>query len=59
MADSNYERVTKAVNAVANGLELGIERERAELALLATIAQVLAAITDELHEMNERSKQDG
>ena len=59
MADSNYERVTKAVNAVANGLELGIERERAELALLATIAQVLAAIVDELHELNERSKQDG
>ena len=57
MADSNRTEMSKALKMMYEAECL--RPKEMTPAILAQIAQALAVIADELHELNERNKQDG
>lgn len=60
MADDNFKKMDEFIRDMAKrGANRECTVDDAKLSFLGAIAQMLASIVDELHELNERSKQDG
>ena len=59
MPEKNSKIIAEFMNELAYKGRNGLDEASGQISVLGAIAQMLAAIADELHELNERSKQDG
>lgn len=57
MADDNFKKMDEFIRDMAKrGASGECNADDVKISFLGAIAQMLAAIVDELHELNERSK---